>query len=223
MSKTCKLDYLFFRIRGRLVKVDPDIYYKIRNPGHELPYRKYNGDILGMRICDGYPVIVCGKEKPQKYIPLSRFVMNAKQGEIVDHINGDPLDNRRCNLRIVTPRQNSLNRKSKTSTGFIGVTINRTKGRTYCVGRFWLSTGKGPAFHLPDSPENRIIAAFAHDKFVLQAGDEEYAPLNFPCFKFEPFRSFLLAEDLKNYKRPVIASEPVLSNVEGAKQSKLLN
>jgi hypothetical protein len=199
--ETRKIDYLFFRIRGRLVKVDPDIYYKIRNAMHQLPYKKYNGDILGMRLNDGYPIIVCGKEKPEKYILLSRFVMNAKQGEIVDHINGDPLDNRRCNLRIVTPRQNSLNRKSKTSTGFIGVTINRTKGKTYCVGRFWLNTGKAPAFNLPDSPENRIIAAFAHDKFVLQAGDEEYAPLNFPCFKFEPFRTFLLEEDLNKYKK----------------------
>ncbi len=196
-----KIDYLMFRIRGRLVKVDPDIYYKIRNPMHQLPYRKYNGGIIAMRLNDGYPIIVCGKEKLEKYIQLSRFVMDANQGEIVDHTNGDPLDNHRCNLRIVTPRQNSLNRKSKTSTGFIGVTINRTYGKTYCVGRFQLSTGKSPVFNLPDSPENRIVAAFAHDKFVLQAGDEEYAPLNFPCFKFEPFRSFLLAEDLKKYKK----------------------
>jgi hypothetical protein len=55
-------------------------------------------------------------------------------------------------------------------------------------------------FQLPDSPANRIVAAFARDKFVLQAGDQEYAPLNFPCWQFEPFRSILLNEDLRKYK-----------------------
>jgi hypothetical protein len=197
MSKMSGIDYLMFKVRGRIVKVDPDIYYKIRNPGHELPYRKYNDGIIGMRLSDGYPIIVCGKEKPEKYILLSRFVMNAKQGELVDHVFGDPLDNRRKHLRIVTPRQNALNRKTKNSSGFFGVTISRIKGKTYCTGRFQIKNGRAPSFSLPDSPENRVIAAFAHDKFVLQSGEEEYAPLNFPCFKSEPFRTFLLEEDLR--------------------------
>ena len=185
-----------FKVRGRIVKVDPDIYYKIFSAKHEPPYRRYNGDIVEMRLSDGYPIIIRGTN-PRKYIQLSRFVMNAPKGRLVDHINGDRLDNRRKNLRIVTARQNALNRKSKPSTGFFGVTINRVKGRIYCSGRFQLSTGKAPAFNLPDCPENRIIAAFAHDKFVLQAGEEEYAPLNFPCFKNEPFKSYLLEQDLR--------------------------
>jgi len=201
MAKMSGIDYLMFKIRGRIVKVDPDIYYKIRNPGHEPPYRKYNDGIIEMRLSDGYPIIVCGKEKPEKYVLLSRFVMNAKKGEIVDHTFGDPLDNRRKYLRIVTPRQNALNRKTKNSTGFFGVTISRSRGRTYCVGRFQISNGRAPSFCLPDNPHNRIIAAFAHDKLVLQQGEEEYAPLNFPCFKYEPFRTFLLTEDLRKYKK----------------------
>ena len=55
---------------------------------------------------------------------MSRLIMNAKIGEIVDHINGDILDNRKCNLRIVTMSQNQMNRKKKSdkfSSNFKGV------------------------------------------------------------------------------------------------------
>jgi hypothetical protein len=41
---------------------------------------------------------------------LSRVIMGVTdRTRYVDHINGDPLDNRRENLRIVTPRENALN------------------------------------------------------------------------------------------------------------------
>ncbi len=201
MPTKCKINYLMFKIRGRIVKVDPDIFYKIINPRHEQPYRKYNGSITSMRITsEGYPVIVFGKP-PSRHLLLSRFVMNAQQGQIVDHINRNPLDNRRCNLRIVNKRQNSLNKKCKNSSGFIGVCIKHKKGRCYCAAKFQAADGKELSFQLPDNPENRIIAAFARDRFVLQAGEEDYAPLNFPCFKNEPFRSFLLQENLRKYKK----------------------
>lgn len=200
-----------FKIRGRIVKVDPDIFYKIRSGRHEPPYKKYNGDITTVRLSGaGYPVIIRGprtkalgrdKTKPCRHIQLSRFVMNAKKGEIVDHIYGDPLDNRRSSLRIVTARQNNLNKRCRSKTGFIGVYLRHFSGNDYCFSQFRNGDGKLLSFHLPDSPENRIIAAFARDKFVLQSGDEEYAPLNFPCFKNEPFRSFLLKENLNEYKK----------------------
>ena len=44
-----------------------------------------------------------------KTIYLHRLIMGAKRGQYVDHINRDPSDNRRSNLRLVTHQQNILN------------------------------------------------------------------------------------------------------------------
>jgi hypothetical protein len=46
----------------------------------------------------------------------------------IDHINGDPSDDRWCNLREATPAQQNGNMRprGKTLTGVRGVTIHRT-------------------------------------------------------------------------------------------------
>jgi hypothetical protein len=52
---------------------------------------------------DGYAVSNSGG--------LHRYLLGPPRGLVVDHINGNRLDNRRENLRIVTQRQNALNRR----------------------------------------------------------------------------------------------------------------
>lgn len=54
---------------------------------------------------------------------LSRMIMKAPKDMFVDHINNNPLDNRRDNLRICTNAQNTYNvRKGKNNTsGYKGV------------------------------------------------------------------------------------------------------
>lgn len=41
---------------------------------------------------------------------LHRLIMSCPPDKVVDHINGNPLDNRKCNLRICTHKENCLNR-----------------------------------------------------------------------------------------------------------------
>ena len=47
---------------------------------------------------------------PVQAVRMHRQLLNAPDGLEVDHINGNRLDNRRCNLRLVTRSQNQINR-----------------------------------------------------------------------------------------------------------------
>lgn len=82
---------------------------------------------------------------------LHRLIAGAGPKELVDHANGDPLDNRTANLRIATPSQNGANRgadrrRAGKSSCYKGVSWSNSKrrwvvyvhvdGRTRYVGRF---------------------------------------------------------------------------------------
>ena len=63
----------------------------------------------------------------KKSLLLSRFIMNCPKNKIVDHINGNRLDNRKSNLRIITRAENAQNKLSKIngSSKYIGVSYNK--------------------------------------------------------------------------------------------------
>ena len=60
---------------------------------------------------------------------LSRIIMGEPEGLEIDHINLNPLDNRRENLRIATTQQNCKNKNkySTNTSGFKGVSFNKQK------------------------------------------------------------------------------------------------
>src|SRR4051812_556225 len=52
---------------------------------------------------------------------LHRFVMSARPGELIDHRDGDGLNNTRSNLRSATSRQNAANGRAYGEVPFRGV------------------------------------------------------------------------------------------------------
>jgi hypothetical protein len=81
-------------------------------------------DLTVYRGANGYAYFSTwanGRSNPRT---LHGYLMQPPKGAHVDHINGDKLDNRRANLRVVSPQRNQINRKRvnrNNSTGTRGV------------------------------------------------------------------------------------------------------
>lgn len=60
-------------------------------------------------------------------ISMHREILQCRNGFEVDHINGNGLDNRKENLRIVTDRENHQNLHIKKSSNYPGVSWNKQK------------------------------------------------------------------------------------------------
>lgn len=74
-----------------------------------------------------------GYAKSSGKVYTHRLLTNAPKGMVVDHINNNPLDNRRSNLRLTTRHFNALNRVQRSnSTGpYKGVTLQNSKKNPY--------------------------------------------------------------------------------------------
>ncbi len=82
----------------------------------------------------------------KKLVQMHRMIMDAPKGMEVDHINGNTLDNRKINLRVVSRSQNEWNRKKQrnNTTGYKGVTLKegryvariRVYKKLYFLGSF---------------------------------------------------------------------------------------
>ena len=69
------------------------------------------------------------KASDNKLIYLHRLILNPDKGFVVDHINNYTLDNRKCNLRICTQHQNTINKKPSSSDTGVFIRAGRWEAR----------------------------------------------------------------------------------------------
>ncbi len=84
-------------------------------------------------VCAGYACTHISRkiDRRDRNVYMHRVILGASYGDKCDHISGDKLDNRRCNLRLATQQQNVFNRGANRNnkSGLKGVSRCNPSGR----------------------------------------------------------------------------------------------
>lgn len=133
--------------QGKVALVDDEDYERLMAMG------KWYVETIGY-AAKNIPVMN-GTVKKYTIQRMHRVISNAGEKDHVDHINGDRLDNRRCNLRLCTQAQNLGNQRTSKNNhlGVKGVTLFGSKFRARITINY-----KQIYLGLFDSLEDAIIA-----------------------------------------------------------------
>jgi hypothetical protein len=167
-----RFGYAFRRIaltQGKYAIVDPDDYERL-SKYRWCALRRKNGYYAGRTAS------VRSRERG-RYILLHRAIIDPAYPLVVDHINGNGLDNRRANLRAVTQAQNVLN----------GVHKKRADSHSRYRGVSWHIRRKKWVVQICCNGKNRTAGYFDNEVDAARAYDgaakkyhKEFAALNFP-------------------------------------------
>ncbi len=137
--------------------------------------RSYRWHISKSSQRNGYLTVFTKCSKSGKNLYLHRLILNPPSGLLVDHINMDRLDNRRCNLRLASSAQNSYNRplRRDNASGYKGVFFDDRNNR-----QCWLAqiTLQGRRIHIGYYP-TKEQAALAYNE-AAKKYHGEFARLN---------------------------------------------
>lgn len=107
---------------------------------------------------------------------MHRFILGAEKGEIVDHIYGDKLDNRKSMLRICSNSENIFNANQRGGMSkYKGVSQRKDNGK-------WrMSITKNYKVYSKSTFKTEEDAAMAYDRKAIELfGEFAYQTLNFP-------------------------------------------
>jgi hypothetical protein len=136
---------------------------------------KWYGTPLGRTVYAQTCRKIIGGHGKQKTLLMHRVIMNPPTDMVVDHINGNGLDNRRSNLRIVTRGENSRLARNipANRSGFRGVSWSSKRGKwRAAIGFYGVDKSIG---YFSDAAD----AAMAYDVEAIKARGD-LAVLNFP-------------------------------------------
>lgn len=140
-------------IDGHVVTIDAsDLHLLSARPWTVKTHRKKSYVMVGRRIA------------------LHREIAMPAEGLVVDHINGDSLDNRRANLRVCTARDNHRNKSPRKGRPFKGVCARAGRYRAMVMVD---GVQKGAGAYASE-----IEAAVAYD-VAARTHHGEFARLNF--------------------------------------------
>lgn len=133
-------------------KIDPDDAERILL--HKWSYTR-GRDPLGPKYANA-ELWIGGR---RKFIKMHRYIMGAPDGVLVDHINGDTLDNRKCNLRLVNDSQNVYNSRK------------RKLGQSRFKGVAWCKLGNKWRAYICDNRKQIHLGLFADELDAARAYD----------------------------------------------------
>lgn len=118
-----------------------------------------------------------GTRTGTRFIKMAHVILPPGEGEIVEHIDGNRLNNQRTNLRLCTHQQNCYNRQkqltNRGSSRYKGVSFHKK-------ARKWVATISFQSIvHYLGLFETEEAAARSYDAAAKEYY-QEYAKLNFP-------------------------------------------
>lgn len=132
-------------------------------------------DFRWHKTTNGYVAGFVMEQGVRRRVYLHRWLLEAQPGQIVDHIDGNKLNNRRSNLRLVTRSQNQANRRHNRNSRsrYKGVTWHKRRGMW--MARIQVRGRRITIGYFVDP----LQAAYEYDAFA-RTFFGEYARVNFP-------------------------------------------